>query len=107
MPDLIERAAHAVRTARKTIALTGAGISAESGIPTFRDPGGLWDRFDADRFGTWEGLAALAMTHPDRLAEFLVALRDAFAHAQPNAAHRALAELEHAGIVTAVITQNV
>ena len=89
------------------VAFTGAGISAESGIPTFRDPGGLWDRFDPERFGTWEGLAAEAMTRPDALAEFLVALREAFAHARPNAAHRALAELEHAGLLTSVITQNV
>jgi NAD-dependent deacetylase len=89
------------------VALTGAGISAESGIPTFRDPGGLWNRFDPERYGTWEGLAALAMSHPDQLAEFLVALRDAFAHARPNAAHHALADLEHAGIVVSVLTQNV
>jgi NAD-dependent SIR2 family protein deacetylase len=41
------------------------------------------------------------------LAEFLVALREAFAHARPNAAHRALAELEHAGLLISVITQNV
>jgi NAD-dependent deacetylase len=89
------------------VAFTGAGISAESGIPTFRDPGGLWDRFDPERFGTWEGLAGEAMTRPDALADFLVALRDAFGHARPNAAHRALAELEHAGLVESVITQNV
>ena len=89
------------------VAFTGAGISAESGIPTFRDPGGLWDRFDPDAFGTWEGLAALAMTQPDRLADFLGALRDAFSRARPNAAHRALADLEHEEIVSAVLTQNV
>lgn len=54
MQDLIERAAQAIRTARQTIALTGAGISAESGIPTFRDPGGLWDRYDPEEYATIE-----------------------------------------------------
>src|SRR5437867_262433 len=81
------------------VAFTGAGISADSGIPTFRDPGGLWDRFDPARFGTWEGLAAEAMSRPDALAEFLAALRTAFARARPNAAHGALAELERAGLL--------
>jgi NAD-dependent deacetylase len=47
------------------------------------------------------------MTHPDELAGFLSALRTTFVHAKPNAAHRALAEMEHAGLLTAVITQNV
>src|SRR6266542_6023438 len=89
------------------VAFTGAGISADSGVPTFRDPGGLWDRFDPERFGTWEGLAAEAMAHPDRLADFLGELRASFGRAGPNAAHRAIAELERAGLLTAVITQNV
>jgi NAD-dependent deacetylase len=97
----------ALLAAGGVVAFTGAGISADSGIPTFRDPGGLWDRFDPERFGTWEGLAAEAMVRPDALAGFLVALRDAFAGARPNDAHRALAELERAGLLTAVITQNV
>ncbi|HWC33173.1 MAG TPA: Sir2 family NAD-dependent protein deacetylase, partial [Actinomycetota bacterium] len=47
------------------VAFTGAGISAESGIPTFRDPGGRWDRFDPSDFGTWDGLARTAMERPD------------------------------------------
>src|SRR5207247_8093297 len=65
------------------------------------------DRFDPARFGTWEGVAAEAMSRPDALAEFLAALRTAFARARPNAAHGALAGLERAGLLTAVITQNV
>jgi NAD-dependent deacetylase len=101
-----ERAAR-VLAAGGVVAFTGAGISQESGVPTFRDPGGLWERFDPERFGTWTGLAQEAMTHPDALAEFLAALRATIAHARPNAAHRALAELQHAGLVNAVITQNV
>lgn len=89
------------------VAFTGAGISAESGIPTFRDPGGVWDRFDPREFGTWEGLASLAMTRPDALAEFLSELRRVFAGARPGPAHRALARLDRAGLMGGVITQNV
>jgi NAD-dependent deacetylase len=89
------------------VGFTGAGISAESGIPTFRDPGGVWDRFDPGEFGTWEGIMHLAMTRPDALAEFLAELRRVFALARPGPAHAALASLDRAGLVDGVITQNV
>ncbi len=89
------------------MAFTGAGISAESGIPTFRDPGGAWDRFDPQEFGTWEGLAGVAVTRPDALASFLSELRRALALARPGPAHRALVRLEEAGLLEAMVTQNV
>jgi NAD-dependent deacetylase len=89
------------------VAFTGAGVSVESGIPTFRDPGGIWDRFDPSEFGTWDGLARLAMGRPDQLAEFLIELRRVFAAARPSLGHTALARLEAEGLVEAVITQNV
>lgn len=89
------------------VAFTGAGISAESGIPTFRDPGGIWDRFDPTEFGTWDGLLRLAMSRPDALADFLSELGAAFRAARPGPAHVALARLEDAGVVEGVITQNV
>ena len=89
------------------VALTGAGISVESGIPTFRDPGGIWDRFDPSEFGTWDGIARLAMGQPDRLAEFLLELRRVFAAARPAAGHAALVRIEEAGLLDGVITQNV
>lgn len=102
----IEEAAD-VLTGGGTVAFTGAGISAESGIPTFRDPGGIWDRFDPARFGTWDGLMSAAMTRPDALAEFLAELRRTFGAARPGAAHSALARLESSGLVDAVVTQNI
>jgi NAD-dependent deacetylase len=89
------------------VVLTGAGMSEEAGIPTFRDPGGLWDRFDPSDFGTWQGLSRLATSRPDDLAEFLASLRRAFAGASPGPGHRALAQLEEAGLVEAIVTQNV
>jgi NAD-dependent deacetylase len=89
------------------VAFTGAGISAESGIPTFRDRGGLWERFSPEAEGTWDGLLELAMTHPDRLADLLGRIRFAFARARPTRAHRALAEWERDGLLSAVVTQNV
>jgi NAD-dependent deacetylase len=101
----LDRAAAAV-AGGGVVAFTGAGISAESGIPTFRDRGGLWDRFGAERFGTLEGLAEAAMLHPDRLAGFLIELRRAVASANPNPAHAALAELERLGHLIGVVTQN-
>ena len=89
------------------VAFTGAGISQESRIPTFRDAGGMWERFDPEVFGTWSGLVQEAMRRPDSLADFLVEVRRAFADAHPNPAHLALADLERAGIVRGVVTQNV
>jgi NAD-dependent deacetylase len=91
----------------RVMALTGAGISAESGIPTFRDPGGLWDRFDPEELGTWEGLARTALARPDELARFLGSLRQALGAARPGPGHLALARLESEGILEGVVTQNV
>jgi NAD-dependent deacetylase len=104
--EQLERAAALLR-AGGIVAFTGAGISAESGIPTFRDPGGVWDRFDPEEFGTWEGIMRLAMIRPDALAGFLVELRRVFSLARPGPAHAALARLDRAGLVEGVITQNV
>lgn len=70
--------------------LTGAGISAESGLGTFRDPGGLWRRFDPMRLATPEAFAA----EPEEVHAFYNLRRQGVRGAAPNAAHAALVRLE-------------
>jgi len=90
--------------APRVVVLTGAGISAESGVPTFRDSGGLWEGHRVEDVATPEGFAH----DPDAVLRFYDARRRAAASALPNAAHRALARLEGAlGASVLVVTQNV
>ncbi len=89
--------------AKLAIALTGAGVSVESGIPDFRSPGGLWERFPPEEHGTIDAFRR----DPLKFWEFYLELARACAQARPNSAHTALAELEAAGLLAHVITQNV
>ena len=88
----------------RIVILTGAGISAESGLGTFRDTDGLWTRYDLEQVATPEGFAR----DPALVHNFYNARRRNVTGAEPNAAHAALARLErdHAGDVM-VVTQNV
>jgi NAD-dependent deacetylase len=74
----------------RVFVLTGAGVSAESGLGTFRDPGGIWERFDPMKLATPEAFAA----DPERVHDFYNMRRRDLLAARPNAAHAALAELE-------------
>lgn len=105
--DPIKKAAKEIVKKGHVVAFTGAGISQESGIPTFRDPGGLWDRFNPMEFGTTQGIIDLAMNNPEKLIDFLTDSIDSIGNALPNPAHSALAELENMGLLDCVITQNV
>jgi NAD-dependent deacetylase len=91
-------------TAERIVVLTGAGLSAESGVPTFRDKTGIWAQYDYRDVATPEGFAR----QPERVHEFYNMRRRAHALVRPNAAHAALARLEreHAGEVS-IVTQNV
>jgi len=100
--DLI-RAADLIAERGGVVALTGAGISVESGIPDFRSPGGLWTRYPPYEYATLSAFRRDPARVWGMLAE-MDALIDA---ARPNPAHRALARLEDAGVVEGVITQNV
>lgn len=86
----------------RIVILTGAGISAESGLRTFRDDNGLWEDHHIEDVATPEGFAR----DPALVHRFYNARRAAAAAAQPNAAHRALADLQRRHQVT-LVTQNV
>src|ERR1700691_5554075 len=84
-------------------ALTGAGISAESGIPTFRGPGGIWRTYRAENLATPEAFAE----NPKLVWEWYNFRRGVIAGVEPNAGHRALAEFERRKENFRLITQNV
>src|ERR1700694_5422055 len=98
----VERAAELLFGARNGLALTGAGVSAESGIPTFRGTGGLWSKYCRSRGATLDNFLR------DPSAYWTVAKErgPAVLAARPNAGHHALAGLEKAGHLVAVVTQN-
>ncbi|MCH8902938.1 MAG: NAD-dependent deacylase [Bacteroidetes bacterium] len=87
---------------KKLVVLTGAGVSAESGIATFRDSGGLWEGHDIMEVASPEGWAK----DPELVLDFYNLRRQDVREAQPNPAHYALAELEE-HFDTTIITQNV
>lgn len=92
---------------KKVVCLTGAGISAESGIPIFRGKGGLWEKYDPDIFANAEGLTSLARTHLQQLVDFVVDFYCLLLKARPNPAHLTLSVLEKENILNSVITQNI
>lgn len=103
---LLNEAARRLRQAGHVVVFTGAGASAESGVPTFRDRGGVWDRFPPEQFATPQGLRDTALTHPRRVAEFVLGLIEPIAAASPNAGHFAVARMARHARVT-VVTQNI
>ncbi|MGA8572464.1 MAG: SIR2 family NAD-dependent protein deacylase [Desulfobaccales bacterium] len=98
-----EFAAALLRQGRKAVALTGAGISVESGIPDFRSADGLWSRFDPGEYAHIRALRA----NPAKVWTMLREMEGLISQARPNPAHLALAELEARGILLGIITQNV
>ncbi|AEC52544.1 NAD-dependent deacetylase [Pyrococcus sp. NA2] len=100
---MIKEVARLLVSAKFAIAFTGAGISAESGIPTFRGKNGLWNRYRPEELATPEAFKR----NPKLVWEFYKWRIKKILEARPNPAHMALAELEKLGIIKAVITQNV
>ena len=101
---LADKVADLIINARKTVVFTGAGISTESGIPDFRSPGGIWERFDPDDF-TYQKFISDPKTR--RKQWQMLAEGGLTSMAEPNAAHYAIAELDRLGKLDCVITQNI
>jgi NAD-dependent deacetylase len=101
--DEIKKAARILFDSRLTLALTGAGISVESGIPDFRSPGGLWERYNPAEFGTiWAFRDDAA-----KVWKMIREMSELVDRAQPNPAHLGLARLQHLGLLHTIITQNI
>ncbi len=103
MQEIIERAAAALANAQRVVAVTGAGVSEESGIPTFRGDHGIWLKYPIEEFGTIDAYLADA----DKVWTFWCELSELVKDCRPNPAHYALAELETLGRMETIITQNV
>lgn len=104
LPDLIQRAADILANAQYGVALTGAGISVESGIPPFRGLGGLWEKIDPMKYAHIDAF----LDDPATVWKVLIReLNNVLDKARPNPGHIGLVELERLGILKTVITQNV
>ncbi len=102
--NAIQQAAQMLRDAQHAVVFTGAGISTPSGIPDFRSKKtGLWERYDPMEFAS----IGVFQSRPDRFYDWLRPLLRQTWNAQPNPAHLSLARLEKAGVIKAIITQNI
>lgn len=100
--NYIEKVAKLLANSKHVVVFTGAGISAESGIPTFRGQNGLWKKFDPEEVASIQGFMRNPKAFWNFAKELILKTK-----AEPNAGHYAIAELEKMGIVKAVITQNI
>jgi NAD-dependent deacetylase len=95
--------AELITTRQPAVVLTGAGISTESGIPDFRSPTGIWAEVDPMEYASLRAFRA----DPEKVWGFYAKRIEMLTGAEPNEGHRAIAELERRGLVSAVITQNI
>jgi len=105
MDDLIAKGADMVNAAEKILIFTGAGLSTESGIPDFRSPGGVWDRYDPSDFYLQKIISdeRAREKYWQMSREFYETMKDAL----PNRAHLSIKALEDAGKLLAIVTQNI
>ncbi|MBS1262540.1 MAG: NAD-dependent protein deacylase [Calditrichaeota bacterium] len=101
--DVYQQVAERLAGAERVCALTGAGISRESGVPTFREADGLWNRFRPEELANVDAF----LSNPDRVWEWYSWRRKLIGNVRPNPGHSALAELERLLPHFALVTQNV
>ncbi len=109
---MVEAAARVIASSRHVVAMTGAGLSAESGIPTFRGDDGLWAKFGEPRMDGYQRFLAdppgwWRREVTETQDPYVLELRRALEQAQPNPAHHALAAIERMGVFKATVSQNV
>jgi NAD-dependent deacetylase len=102
-PDDLKEIAEKLVAGEKNAALTGAGISTESGIPDFRSHGGLWEKFDPMEYATIDAFRR----NPEKVWEMIKEMHALLEDAAPNPGHTGLARLEELGVISGVITQNI
>ena len=105
MNPLIIQASDLIKKAHKILVFTGAGLSTESGIPDFRSPGGIWDRYDPSEFYFDRFIASEASR--EKYWQMSTEYYGVMKKAQPNPAHLALKSLDDTGRLLAIVTQNI
>jgi len=105
MEHNIDEVARLIAGAKKVVVFVGAGLSTESGIPDFRSPGGVWDRYDPADFDFQNFLSRESSR--EKYWQMATEMYEAMKDAQPNAGHMAVAELERLGKLDCLITQNI
>jgi len=105
MREQTEKVAQWIVTSKRVVVFAGAGLSTESGIPDFRSPGGVWDRYNPEDFYFQNFLASEASR--EKYWQMASEMYDPMKKAQPNLAHLAIAEMERLGKLDCIITQNI
>jgi NAD-dependent protein deacetylase/lipoamidase len=105
MSDPIEKIADLIVHSRRIVVFVGAGVSTESGIPDFRSPGGVWDKYDPQDFYFQRFLASEGSR--EKYWQMATEMYESMKDAEPNQAHFAIAELERLGKLDCLITQNI
>ena len=100
---IFREAAGTLAARRNAVALTGAGISVESGIPMFRGTQGMWEKYDPMEYAT----IGAFLRDPEKVWAMLAEMVEVLSRAVPNPAHFGLAEMERMGLLRSIITQNV
>jgi len=105
MEEKIQETAEWIVNSKNIVVFVGAGLSTESGIPDFRSPGGLWDKYDPEDFYFHNFLSK--ETAREKYWQMATEMYESMKNAQPNAGHYAIADLEKLGKLDCLITQNI